>query len=163
MIVKDEYERHFEHIWRTFGEIVAAFDADAWTRSGYGLTTPAQTAFYIIRSTQYYIGDESGFVLASGTTLNIDRDKINDSDLPSQEDILSSIPAIRDKVTAWIRQIRFDDSNRRYPWTGESMLSIVLFLTRHSQFHLGEMSALLNNEMKGKAEDHFAATLKGNG
>lgn len=157
VIVKDEYERHFEHIWRTFGEVVAAFDADAWTHSGYGLTTPARTAFHIIRSTQYYIGDESG------TTLNIDRNKISDSDLPLQEDILSSIPAIRGKVTAWIRQIRFDESNRRYPWTGANMLSVVLFLTRHSQFHLGEMSALLNNEMKGKAEDHFAATLKGNG
>lgn len=59
----------------------------------------------------------------------------------------------------WINNINFDSRNDKFPWTGDSAVSVVLFVLRHSQYHLGEMNALLNEQLKGNSEDNFANQL----
>jgi hypothetical protein len=39
------------------------------------------------------------------------------------------------------------------------MESVVIFIIRHSYFHLGELNALLNEYKEGKAKDNFAKNI----
>jgi hypothetical protein len=49
--------------------------------------------------------------------------------------------------------------NRAFEWAGETKLGVVLFLLRHSLYHIGELSSLLNESKNGDVEDHYVKAL----
>lgn len=157
--MRDEYIDQFRHFWRMFEEIIDDFDNKSWFQSGFALTTPARLAFHILQSTKYYINDRSQIELKTGKSIDADCSKLDDNDLPFKEDIILNIPSIKQKTDEWLQNIDFDSKNIQFNWTGKTMMSVALFLIRHSQFHMGEINALLNEYKKGNAEDHFAETL----
>ena len=157
-ILKQDFINQFRHFWKTFEKIVLDFNKLSWIQSGFGLTTPAKTAYHIIKSTKYYIADQSPIVYQSGKSMTVNRNKIDISELPSIDDIVFLIPLIKENTEKWLLNINLEAENNIYIWTGKTMFSVVLFLLRHSQYHLGEMNALLNEYKKGKAEDHFVKT-----
>ena len=69
------------------------------------------------------------------------------------------INSITEKTEHWLHSIDFLEDNKEFPWTGKTKLSVVLFLLKHSQYHLGEINALLNEDKSGKALDYFAYSL----
>ncbi|MBF9017940.1 MULTISPECIES: DinB family protein [unclassified Oceanispirochaeta] len=157
--MREEYINQFRHFWRMFEKIVSDFDAHTWIHSGFALTTPALVAFHILQSTKYYSGDSSPFVYESGRSIATDSGKLETRDLPSKEDIIYMMQSVKSNTEKWLRNIKFEADNNDYKWTGLTRLSVVLFLIRHSQFHLGEINALLNEYKNGKAEDHYANTV----
>lgn len=134
------------------------FDPETWKISGYGLTTPDRLAFHILQSDKYYIGDNTPLKYSSGKEAAEASWTIDKKELPGQSDILYMTETISADTDHWLDLLDFDELNINYKWTGEKMGSVVLFLIRHSQYHLGEMSALLNQKLKGKAADHFVDT-----
>ena len=80
-------------------------------------------------------------------------------DLPDLKSILFVTDVVEKKTENWIKNTDFESMNEEFPWTGKSAVSVILFVLRHSQHHLGEMNALLNEQLKGKAEDNFARQL----
>jgi uncharacterized damage-inducible protein DinB len=53
-------------------------------------------------------------------------------------------------------------TNETFPWAGKTKTGLVLFLMRHSVYHLGELSSLLNESRMGNVEDNYVKTLGGN-
>jgi hypothetical protein len=53
-------------------------------------------------------------------------------------------------------------TNEAFPWAGKIKLGLVLFLMRHSLYHLGELSCLLNESRNGDVEDNYVKALEGN-
>jgi hypothetical protein len=149
----------FTQFWRMFHSIVSDFDATTWKESGYGLTKPYLLAYHIIQSIKYYIDDTTDVVLNNGTVLKSDIKLVDSGICISQNEISSLANSIQDTLQNWIVKINRDGVNTRCKWTGDTVGSIIPFITRHSYFHLGEMNTLLNESLGGLASDHFATNI----
>lgn len=155
--MKEEFLNQFDHLWRTFRKIVADFDEKALRTSGVGQTVPLGLSFHILGSTKFYIQDtDTPLKLKNGEILPGPEEKPNENDEPpNSEDIQFMIDDLKAKTKKWLLELDFDAKNEKFEWTGKSQGSVALFLLRHSQYHLGEMNALLNIHLDGKADDYF--------
>ena len=157
--MKAEFIERYGHIWRMFERLVKGFDQDAWLHTGRGTTTPARMAYHILQGVKYYLQDSSTIVFASGKPFEGKCWEIPEQDLPSQEDILVCIDELRGKTKDWLNEMDCAAENEAFPWAGETKLGVVLFLLCHTVYHLGELSALLNESRNGNAEDSYVKPL----
>lgn len=157
--MKPEFIEQYGHTWRVFEEIVKNFDKDAWLHTGRGTTTPVRLAFHILQGVKYYIEDPTPMIFASGKTFKRDWQTAQEEELPSQKDILACIDELKGKTEGWLSEMDFDSENRSFEWAGATKLGVVLFLLRHSVYHIGELSSLLNESRNGDIEDIYVKAL----
>ena len=158
--MEKELIKQYAHTWRTFENIVKDFDDDSWVKTGRGAINPSKMALHILLATQNYIDYKVPFDFPSGKPFNPDEWGIELDDLPTQDDILAFAKETIVKTEEWLNKIEFSAKNEDFPWAGETKLGVVLFLLRHTVFHMGELSSLLNESKDGKVDDHFAGTVK---
>jgi hypothetical protein len=103
----------------------------------------------------------SSRIFASGKSFDCDWVTVKEEDLPSQEDVLACIDEMKGKTRQWLAEMDFDCENKEFVWAGKTKLGVVLFLLRHSLFHIGELSSLLNESRNGEVEDHYVKALSG--
>jgi hypothetical protein len=149
----------YAHTWRIFERLVRDFDADAWIAAGRGANTPARLSFHILKGVKYYIEDSTTHSFASGKPLESDWETISADELPSQGDILACLGVLRAGTEAWLSTMDYDAENLTFPWAGSTRLGVALFLLRHSLYHMGELSGLLNESRRGRVEDHWVKAL----
>lgn len=157
--MKTDFINQYAHTWRVFERLVKEFDNDAWFRTGRGATTPVRLSFHILKATKYYLEDPSTVLFESGKSLDIDSETTKVEDLPSQNDILVCINEFSVKTEKWLSEMDFSSENISFKWAGETKLGVVLFLLRHSLYHLGELSSLLNESRNGNVEDNYVKAL----
>ncbi len=157
--MRNEIISQYSHFWRTYRSICRSFNQDSWKDLGFGLTQPDRLALHILQSTIFYIEGKKPFVRLDSTLIDNHSAELDKKDLPDLDNILFILNEVEKKTENWIRNLDFDKKNEEFPWTGESAGSVALFVLRHSHHHLGEMNALLNEQLKGKAEDNFANQL----
>ena len=155
----DEIMAQYAHTWRTFAGIVGEFEGEAWLRMGYGDMTPVRTAFHILKGVKYYIEDESELTFNSGVPFDLDMDKVTAEELPTQADVVAMARALQARTDAWLSGLDLEAPNETFPWAGATQLGVALFLLRHNLYHLGELSALLNQSKNGVAPDHWVKSL----
>jgi hypothetical protein len=153
--MQDEMIHQYDHTWKVFIRLVKDFDADAWLHTGRNAMTPARLSYHVLGSTRFYIEDESDLQFKSGKPFKGDWVDCREEDLPSQADILDAIETISMKTERWLSELDYAAPNESFPWTGKTQLSVAIFLIRHSLYHLGELSALLNESKHGDVEDHY--------
>ncbi len=154
-----ELTKQYEHTWRIFERIVKDFDNEAWLHTGRGAITPARLTFHILQSVKYYLEDTSTIFFASGKPFAGNWETVPEEDLPSQNDIVACIHTFNQKTCNWLSDMDFGAENSSFPWAGETKLSVVIFLLRHTIFHIGELSSLLNESKHGDVEDHYVKAL----
>jgi hypothetical protein len=157
--MKTEFIRQYEHTWRVFERLVKEFDGDAWVHTGRGAITPVRLSFHILQAVKGYIEDSTPVLFASGKSFDCDWVTVNEEDLPSQDDILACIDEMKGKTKQWLSEMDFDCENRAFLWAGKTKLGVVLFLLRHSLYHLGELSSLVNESRNGVVEDNYVKAL----
>lgn len=157
--MKEELIRQYAHTWRVFAGIVSDFEPDAWTHPGCGTILPVRLASHIVQAVTYYIGDSSPFLLVGGKPFEGDGEGVTETDLPTQQDVLSAIDRAQASTEAWVCDIDLNAENRSFGWAGATQFGLVLFLLRHTLYHLGQLDALLEETRDGKAADHFVDTL----
>jgi hypothetical protein len=153
--MKNEFIKQYDHTWRVFERLVADFDKEAWIQTGRKSYTPVRLAFHILRSTKYYIEDASTIHFASGKILESEWETTDEENLPSQADILFCSKEVKAKTEAWLSGMDFASANTTFEWAGETKLGVAIFLLRHTLYHLGELSCLLNESRNGEVEDHY--------
>jgi hypothetical protein len=153
--MEEEFIAQYAHSWRLFKRLVRDFDADAWLHAGRGAMKPARLSHHILGSTKYYIEDVEEMYYPSGKPFELDWVKCPDADLPSQADLLDAIETFAMKTARWLSELDYTASNETFPWAGETQMGVVIFLLKHSLYHLGELSALLNESKHGDVEDHY--------
>ncbi len=146
--MKTELIQQYGHTWRIFEGIVKDFDPHSWIQTGRGATTPARTAFHILKGVKYYIEDPSTITFASGKPFEADWETVGEGELSLQDDILICMDELKLKTEKWLSEIDVHAENNAFPWVGKIKLGIVLFLLRHNLYHLGELSSLLNERKK---------------
>jgi hypothetical protein len=157
--MKTEFVEQYAHTWRVFEGIVKDFDNDAWVHTGRGTITPVRVAFHILQGVKYYIQDSSTILFASGKSFESNWETVPEKDLPSQDDVLACIDELRVKTEKWLSETDLSSENRSFEWAGETKLGVVLFLLRHSLYHIGELSSLLNESRNGDVKDNYVKAL----
>jgi hypothetical protein len=158
--MKNEFVSQYLHTWRVFTRLVNDFDDPAWIHTGRGATTPVRLSLHILQATKYYIEDQSNISFKSGKAFDIDSATSKDEELPSRSDILSMISIFSDKTEKWLIEMAYLSGNEAFPWAGKTKLGVVIFLLRHSIYHLGELSSLLNESKNGDVEDNYVKALQ---
>ncbi|MGZ6266661.1 MAG: hypothetical protein ACXWN4_07135 [Candidatus Limnocylindrales bacterium] len=157
--MKTELIGQYGHTWRMLEGIVKDFDEDSWLHTGRGAITPARTALHILQGVKYYIEDSTTVAFASGRPVDCSWQTANQNELPSQGDVLACACALKARTDEWISAIDLDADNESFDWTGTTKFSVVMFLLRHSLYHIGELSSLLNESRHGEAEDNWYKAL----
>jgi hypothetical protein len=150
--------RLFEQFFRMIRDIVGGFTDESWFASGHKLTRPPLLAYHILKSTKYYTADSGEFLRADGTALASDY-QATEGDRITRGEILANLERHEASLRAWVLRTDLAAGNEAYPWTGKDMESVLLFIVRHGYFHLGEMSALLNEILEGDEPDNFARNI----
>lgn len=149
----------YAHIWRVFERLVDDFDDTAWICTGRKTTTPARLSFHILKATKYYIEDISAIEFASGRSFDINCETADEEALPSRSDIIHCIREFAKKTESWIAEMDLSSVNKAFEWAGKTKMGVILFLLKHSVYHLGELSSLLNESKNGEAEDNYVKAL----
>jgi hypothetical protein len=157
--MKTEYITQYAHTWRVFSRLVNDFDPGAWTHTGRGAITPARLSVHILQAAKGYMQAPTPLLFASGKSFACNWITAQEEDLPSQADVLTSIAELSEVTTRWLVEMEFDCENSAFPWAGKTKLGVVLFLLRHTLFHIGELSSLLNESKNGAVEDHYVKAL----
>lgn len=158
--MKNEWIQQYGHTWRLFKGLVNDFEKDAWLHTGRKNMKPVRLAHHILKATQYYLEDSSVIYFESGKAFNIDSATAKEEDLPSQEDIATCISVFQEKTEKWLSEMDFSSKNQAFPWASETKMGVVIFLLKHSIYHLGELSSLLNESKNGDAEDNYVKALQ---
>lgn len=156
--MKTNIEKQFEQFFRMFKAIVEDFNDIAWSSLGHGLTVPSNLSFHILQSIKFYTKNVQPFHLYNGEIIEHNY-KVNDRLVISKNDIINNIQVLQRQLSLCIKDLDLGSDNTDFPWTGEDMENVVIFIIRHSYFHLGELNVLINEYMEGKAEDHFAKNI----
>ena len=158
-VMKTGFIDQYAHTWRVFARLVNDFDNEAWLHAGRRTVTPVRLAFHILKAIKYYLEDSSTIHFESGKPFDSNCETAKEEDLPSQNDILACLDEFKVKTEKWLAEMDFSAANRSFEWAGETQLGVVLFLLRHSLYHLGELSSLLNESRNGDVEDHYVKAL----
>ncbi len=157
--MKTELIKQYEHTWRVFERIVDTFDDDAWIHAGRGSCAPVRLAFHLLKSTKYYLQDAAETPFASGKSFETDWISAKEEDLPSRSDLSAGIAQWRAKTGKWLSDMDLSAANTSFQWAGESKFGVALFLLRHTLYHLGELSSLLNESRNGAVEDLYVKAM----
>lgn len=160
--MKQTLIEQYRHQWRMLEATVQEFSDEAWLNTGYALTTPPLTAYHIFSAVRRYADAEMEFTRSDGSVLQERRGDLDKAVPLTRSEILANIPVFSTALESWLESINLDAPNTEHPWSGPTKGSFVLFLLRHSDYHLGELGALLNQALEGKASDHFANTVAAN-
>ncbi len=158
--MKEELVRQYDHAWKMFHKMVADFDDASWLTAGCGYIRPARIAYHVIGGVNYYIDERSAVGLVSGKSNDWNWEHGRPEDLPTKEDILDLIHVYKKKTDDWINSVDQEAPNTNFGWTGPRMISVVLFLLRHMEYHIGELNLLLHLSSGGKANDNWVGALE---
>jgi hypothetical protein len=154
-IVKAEFISQYAHTWRVFESLVQDFEAEAWFQTGRGAITPVRLSWHILQSVKYYLADSAPLQFTSGQSFEGDWATVAESPLPSQADIVACLLEMQVRTEKWLVGMNASAPNEAFPWAGDTQLGVMIFLLRHSLFHLGELSSLLNESKHGQVADHY--------
>ena len=153
--MKEEFLNQFNHTWKMFYKMVNDFDNESWTGTGCSYIKPARIAWHIIGGVNYYIENETTEKFVSGKKNDWNWENAPDEDLPTKDDILNFIHIYKMKTDKWISSMDPEAKNTNFEWTGQTKVSVVLFLLRHMEYHIGELNLLLHISKDGCANDNW--------
>ncbi len=158
-MTKTEFIKQYDHVWNVLKRMVNDFDDDAWVNQGSGYMVPARLSYHILLSTRYYLGNPAVADFPSGKPFAGDSASMDKDRLPSRSDILHSLEEFRVKTEQWLSAMAFEAKNEAFVWAGETQAGVVIFLLKHSMYHLGELNALLYASKGGSVEDHYVKSI----
>ena len=150
-----EFIDQFNHTWNILEGLTRDFDDEAWINLGHGYIVPVRLAYHILHSTRYYIEDPSAISFPSGKALDGDWLSMNIDALPSRSDVIHTLEVFRAKTEKWLTDLDLYGKNTSFSWAGKTKMGVVIFLMRHTLYHLGELNALLYESKNGNAEDNY--------
>jgi hypothetical protein len=121
---------------------------------------PARLSFHILKATKYYLEDSAAITFTSGKPFHVDCATAKREALPSRMDIIHCIREFAQKTECWISDMDLSSINQAFEWAGKTKLGLVIFLLKHTVYHLGELSSLLNESKNGETEDNYVKALQ---
>ena len=90
--------------------------------------------------TDFYTGNQSPDKFAWGSRFGVDWEDTNSDRLPSQEQPITYLDEVEDKLKEWFKKTDLLAVETVFPWTGSIILGRAIYNLRNIQHHLSEMS-----------------------
>ncbi|MBT3275325.1 MAG: hypothetical protein HN368_19375 [Spirochaetales bacterium] len=152
---REAFLNQYDQTWKILEATIDGYDSESWIHLGLGYMTPVKVAFHILKGFKYYMREKSVIEFPSGVSLESDLKNTSDEDLPSQKDMLICLQNLKGKSADWLSNLDLDGNNETFPWAGKSNIGVVIFLLRHTLFHMGELNSLLFVKRDGNLEDNW--------
>lgn len=130
----------FERALAMFRGSVRSFPAEQWYRGELDYLRPAGLAYHLVETIDFYAGELPADQFPWGGRFGVDWEDHRSEHLPSQEQLLCYLDEVVPKLKDWLLGTDLLSPERTFPWSGSSGLSRALYLLRHVQHHLAEMS-----------------------
>lgn len=146
--ITDALIEQFARSWRELRDAVAKFPADEWRQGPIDYLVPARLAYHIIATADMYATSMGYEAYKPHRAYKLDWEAAPVEDLPAREAFLSLIDETEGTVKAWLLEMGDEgllQAQTDYAWTGEQVLGRALYTLRHSQWHIGELNAILRS------------------
>ena len=155
-MIKNALKTQMDQTWRMLEAQVETFDDDAWLTEGCGYVTPARVALHTVLGVGYYIGHSSELGRRFGDSWST----VEPDELPSREQLLTHSAEVKQAFDVWLRTLTLEAENDAFPWCGPTQFGVLLFLVRHTLYHIGELNALLYRNRGGEVDDMWMEGFK---
>jgi hypothetical protein len=130
----------FERSLTMFKIAVSNFTADEWVKGEKDYFRPAGTAYHIVESIHFYTGDIPVDRFEWGSRFNCDWEDPDPNKLPTQAQIITYLNETWDTSRKWLLSLNPTQPEDLFPWIGKTVTDRLLYLLRHTQHHIAEMS-----------------------
>jgi hypothetical protein len=140
----------FDRNWEMWRATIARFSDDEWRTAPRDRMLPVRWAYHAIQTVDFYMGENpESFDWETRADWGGDL-----CQLPNQKELLAYIDAMQAKIHQRLDSANDEEMLRptAFPWTGHSLLQQMLYLLRHTQYHLGELAMLLRLRGDNEAE-----------
>jgi hypothetical protein len=148
-MIKHTFKSEMDRLSATLEALVGYCDDKAWTDVGCGYMMPARVALHAVMGVEYYTQQESEIRERFADSWS----SIDVSELPSRDELLAHWSSVKKTFDLWLDALDPNADNSHFPWAGPVQLGVLLFLLRHTTYHVGELNALLYQQRKGDMPD----------
>ncbi|HKJ26582.1 MAG TPA: DinB family protein [Anaerolineales bacterium] len=136
---------HFQRVFTKLREAVQTFPDEEWQRGDTPYQRPAGLAAHLLANIDYYTSGLTVDQFPWQKRMGVDWEDPDDSKLPSKALVLAYLDEMEDRVERWTVREDFRAEETLHPDTGKTTLGRVLYLLRHSEHHLAELSLELRH------------------
>ena len=140
MAMGKEVAEQFERVFYKFRETVEAFPEEEWRIGETPYQRPAGLAGHILATIDFYSSGLPAEEFPWGKRLGADWEDPNDEVLPSKELILDYLTEMEGRILRWTSRTDFSATETLHPYTGETVLGRAMYVIRHCESHLAELS-----------------------
>lgn len=123
-----------------FRSAVVMFPAEEWRKGEIDYLRPAGVAYHVVETLDFYFSDQPPDNFGWGSRFGVDWENKDSERLPEQGEIISYLDEMEDKFQQWLKKADLMAAETVYPWTGSLMLGRVVYVARHIQHHVSELS-----------------------
>lgn len=117
-----------------------AFPADEWRKGEIDYLRPAGVAYHVVECMDFYTGNQPPDKFPWGGHFGVDWEDTNSERLPNQEQVLTYLDEVEEKLKEWFRKTDLLAAESTFPWTGITGLARAIYNLRNIQHHVSEMS-----------------------
>jgi hypothetical protein len=130
----------FNRVFSKFRVTVKAFPEDEWRAGDSAYQRPAGLAAHFLSTIDYYTSDLSADQFPWRKRLGVDWETEKDDLLPSKGLILDYLVEMEKRVARWTARQDLSAVDELHPYCGQTLLGRAIYVLRHSESHLAEMS-----------------------
>ena len=137
----------FSLTWDMLRDAIDQIPDEHWKTGEIEHLAPARQMFHIIGTADFYAG-KSREDFPRGGRFGIDWDKAPLDDFPDKEAMREYLEEVVEKVEGWLKghgEKGLLTAENKFPWTGGTILSRVLYTLSHCRQHLGQINAELRH------------------
>lgn len=140
LALKDQFKR----VLHMFKSAVMKLPAEQWRTGASPDRRPAGLACHLLETIEFYISDLPSEKFPWGHRFGMDWEVEDPTQLPSQAQLQEHFSELEQKLAGWLAVTDFLTPETVFKWTGRTVLERALYLLRHTQHHVGELSRELD-------------------
>ena len=130
----------FKRTLKMFRGAALAFPAEEWRKGDIDYFRPAGVAYHVCETIDFYTGDQPADQFPWGGRFGVGWEDSRSSRLPSQEQLLTYLDEMERKLEDWLQQTDLMSPEGAFPYTGAIILGRAMYVLRHTQHHMAQMS-----------------------
>jgi hypothetical protein len=140
MAMGKEVAEQFDRVFSKFRETVEAYPEEEWRAGDTPYQRPAGLAGHVLATIDFYTSGLPAEEFPWGKRLGADWEDPNDDVLPSKDLILDYLTEMEGRILRWTSRTDFSARETLHPYTGETLLGRAMYIIRHCESHLAELS-----------------------
>ena len=134
-------------IFNMYEEAIKKIPETHWASGEIDYLIPARLILHATEAADYYTTDNpGGHIWKKLFDHDPEDSNIPVEKLPSKQAMMEYHQEVRSKIEKWMSNLSIDDilkPETKFPWTGSTLLSRIIYVLGHHRQHFGELNAEL--------------------